>query len=434
MKEISLNQLQRNLQQRQASGWLLRLAQAIVCYALALTRDLFAGDLSLRAMSLVYTSLLSLVPLLALSFSLLKAFGVHDAMRGVLDQFLAPLGPEGERLSQHILGFVDNMKIGVLGSVGVVLLVYTAISLIHKVEASFNFAWEINHGRGLSQSFGDYLSVLLVGPLLVFSALGLTASIKSSNVISGLMQVEPFGTILVLGFKLVPYVLMCAAFSFVYGFIPNTRVKLRPAVIAGICAGVAWQAVSAAFATFVASAGNYNAVYSGFAIFIFLLIWLYIGWQVLLLGCRLAFYVQHPECLLPHPPPAYGSREGELLALTASREICRAFLDQQPPPLPAQLARRLRVAESALERALAPLLVSGVLAKTATNGGYLPARDLDQLSVATLWLHARGEEVALPEGEPAATFLARAEAAASVDTPSVKQWMQAVAVEPPKRD
>ncbi len=405
MKEISLNQLQRSLQQWQASGWLLRWLQVGASYALALLRDLFAGALSLRAMSLVYTSLLSLVPLLALSFSLLKAFGVHDAMRGVLDQFLAPLGPQGAELSQHILGFVDNMKIGVLGSVGVVLLVYTVISLIHKVEASFNFAWEIDHGRGLSQSFGDYLSVLLVGPLLVFSAMGLTASIRSSHVVARLMQIDPFGTALVLGFKLVPYLLMCAAFSFVYGFIPNTRVKLLPAVIAGICAGVAWQTASAAFATFVANAGNYNAVYSGFAIVIFLLIWLYVGWQVLLLGCRLAFYVQYPERLLPRPPPGYGSREGELLALTACREICRTFLDAQAPLPPAQLARHLRVTEAALERTLAPLLVSNVLAKTTVNGGYLPARDLDQLSVA-------------------AVFLARAEAAAGGDTLSVKQWLQ----------
>jgi len=432
MKEISLNQLQRALYQHRSSNRWLRMGQLVASYALALLRDVFAGDLSLRAMSLVYTTLLSLVPILALSFSLLKAFGMNNALKGVLNEFLAPLGPQGAELSQNILGFVNNMKVGVLGSVGVILLVYTAISLIRKVEASFNFAWDIEHGRDISQVFSDYLSVLLVGPLLVFSALGLTASIKSGHVVGSLMQVEPFGTMLVFGFKLLPYALICGAFSFVYGFLPNVRVRWQPAVIAGICAGVAWQAASVVFATFVARSGKYNAIYSGFAIAIFLLIWVYVAWQVLLLGCRLAFYLQYPERLLPHPQPAYGSRKSELLALTAYGKICRAFLDQQSPPLPAQLARRLQVTESALARALAPLLVSGVLAKTTVNGGYLPARDLDQLSVAALWLLTRGDEIVPPGGESAAVFLARAEAAAGGDTLSVKQWLQAEADVLPK--
>lgn len=402
-------------------------------YTLALLRDVFAGELSMRAMSLVYTTLLSLVPILALSFSMLKAFGMSNGLKGVLNNFLAPLGPQGAELSRHVLGFVDNMKVGVLGSVGVILLVYTAISLIRKVEASFNFAWEIKHGRDLSQMFSDYLSVLLVGPLLVFSALGLTASLKSSHVVGGLMQVEPFGTILVFGFKLLPYALICGAFSFVYGFLPNTRVRWQPALIAGVCAGVAWQAASVAFATFVSSAGKYNAIYSGFAIAIFLLIWLYVAWQVLLLGCRLAFYLQNPERLLPHPPPQFASRESELLALTACEHIFRCFLVAQPPPTAAQLSRRLGVAEETLHRVLAPLLSSGVLAQIV-GGGYLPARDLDQFSVATLWLHARGDEVVPPEGEPAAAFLTRAEAAASADAPSVKQWLQRSAEGSSKRN
>ncbi|MDE2148613.1 MAG: YihY/virulence factor BrkB family protein [Gammaproteobacteria bacterium] len=390
MISAPFQRLQGYLWNREPGAWPARLGLQVARYALALLRDLFAGELSLRAMSLVYTSLLSLVPLLALAFSVLKAFGVHDALISVLTRFFAPLGPEGMVLARRVAGFVDNMKIGVLGSVGVGLLVYTAISLIHKVEASFNFAWGIGRGRALQQRFGDYMSVLIVGPLLVFSALGLTATIKNSHVVASLMRVEPFGSILVSGFKLMPYALIWAAFSFLYAFIPNTRVRAAPALIAGLCAGVAWQAASAVFATFVANAGNYNAVYSSFAILIFLLIWLYVGWQVLLLGCRLTFYLQHPQRLRAHAVPEPGSREREVLALAAVAVVGARFVAGRPPVADAELARELGVMPSALARALAPLLGAGVLAQGA-DGALLLARDPQSIDLRQLWLTARGQ-------------------------------------------
>lgn len=401
---------------------LLRLTR----YVWALLRDLLGGELSLRAMSLVYTSLLSLVPLLALGFSVLKALGVHDALSRALLQFLAPLGAEGATLAHHIVGFVDKMKVGVLGSVGMGLLVYTAISLIHKVESSFNFAWEIGRSRGLSQRVGDYLSVLVVGPLLVFSALGLTASIKNSHIVGLLSQIEPFGTMLILGFKLVPYALMCGAFSFLYGFIPNTRVQLRPALIAGLFAGIAWQAASVAFATFVANASNYNAVYSGFAIVIFLLIWLYMGWLILLLGCRLSFYLQNPRRLRPHPMPEPGNRDCEALALSAIAEVGGRFLAARPPASVAGLSRDLGVMPETLVRVLAPLLASGILIRTADDA-LLLARDPQSLDLRQLWQSMRSAPVpgdAPSAAAPACELLSALETdSARLAGHSLRDWL-----------
>src|ERR1700741_4214477 len=110
-------------------------------------RDFSEGQLSLRAMSLVYTTLLSLIPLLAISFSVLKAFGVHNEIAPFLSNFLTPLGPAKEEVIGRIVEFIDNTKVGVLGSLGLAMLIYTVISLIQKVEDSFNYIWKVNTPR-----------------------------------------------------------------------------------------------------------------------------------------------------------------------------------------------------------------------------------------------------------------------------------------------
>jgi tRNA-processing RNAse BN (EC 3.1.-.-) len=232
-----LDRLQARLRRRDHLPVALRWLMTLLEYALVLLRDLLEGEISLRAMSLVYTSLLSLVPLLALAFSLLKALGVHNGLDPLLRNFLAPLGPDAGQLADHIIGFVNNVKVGVLGSVGVGLLLWTAISLIYKVESAFNFLWEIPRSRGLPQRFSDYIAVLIVGPTLVFLALGVTASLRSSRVVASLHNVQLLGPVVLAAINVIPYLLMVAVFSFLYRFIPNTRVRLLPAAVGGVVAG-----------------------------------------------------------------------------------------------------------------------------------------------------------------------------------------------------
>ncbi len=125
----------------------------------AVVRDLGDGMLRLRAMSLVYTTLLSLVPLLAISFSVLKGFGVHNQIEPMLLNFLAPLGEKGVEITEYIITFVERIKVGVLGAVGLGLLVYTVVSLMQKIERSFNDTWHVTRHRSLAQRFSGYLSV-----------------------------------------------------------------------------------------------------------------------------------------------------------------------------------------------------------------------------------------------------------------------------------
>ena len=358
-------------------------------HAVALTRDLIDGEITLHAMSLVYTSLLSLVPLLALAFSLLKALGLHNNLQPLLLQFFAPLGAQAPELARSVVGFVNNMQVGVLGSVGVALLLYTSISMIHKVETSFNFLWNIPAARSLPQRLGEYLAMMIIGPTAVFLALGLTNSAINSALAERLQGIEPFGLALALFGRLIPYWLMIAALTFVYVYVPNTRVRFRAAGIAGIVAGIAWQAASAVFASFVSRATNYNAVYSGFAIVIFVLIWLYVSWLIVLLGCRLSFYLQNPRQLLVHRKPLAGSREFEGIALEVVAIAGRRFLRAEPAPTRRDLQRELGVPDFYVERAVAALIANGILIQSGE--GLFPACDLAALTIAELWRRVRGD-------------------------------------------
>jgi membrane protein len=261
-------------------------------------REFIEGQLTLRAMSLVYTTLLSIVPLLAISFSVLKAFGVHnEVVEPFLLKFLTPLGEKGEEITVQIIGFVENMKVGVLGSLGLGLLIYTIMSVIQKIEKAFNYIWRIKKPRTLARRFSDYVSVILIGPVLIFSAIGLTASFMSNTLVQKVVSIEPLGTLYYFIAGKSPYIIVCATFTFLYIFLPNTKVKLRSALVGGIFAGILWETAGWAFASFIVTSTKYAAIYSGFAIILMFMIWLYVSWLILLVGAQVSFYHQYPHFL-----------------------------------------------------------------------------------------------------------------------------------------
>jgi membrane protein len=269
-------------------------------------REFTEGQLTLRAMSLVYSTLLSIVPLIAISFSVLKAFGVHNqVVEPFLLKFLAPLGPKGEEITFNIIGFVENIKVGVLGSFGLALLVYMVISVIQKIEKAFNYIWRIKKSRSFARRFSDYISIVLVGPVLMFSAIALTASLTNTTIVKKLISIEPFGTLFYFVAEISPYIFVSAAFTFLYIFLPNTKVKFSSALVGGIFAGVLWETTGWAFASFIVSSTKYAAIYSGFAILVMFMIWLYLSWLILLVGAQISYYHQQAQgktCFFNHVP------------------------------------------------------------------------------------------------------------------------------------
>jgi membrane protein len=359
---------------------------AAIRMLVVLARQLLGGQLNLRAMSLVYTTLLSVVPLLAVSFSVLKGFGVHNQLEPVLLNFLNPLGPKGVEVAHNIISFVENVKVGVLGSLGLVFLLYTVVSLTQKVEASFNFVWQVERLRALAQRFSSYLTVILVGPLLMFTALGVTATVMNTSLVQYLMSVKPLGEVIVLGNRLIPYLLVIAAFTFIYMFIPNTRVKLVPAVVGGVVAGVLWQTSGWVFAAFVATSTNYAAIYSGFAILILLLIWLYLSWIILLLGAQVAFFVQHPQYVTREPVRFdLSNRLRERLALQLMFMVAEHHLNGRDPWTLDAFAQHLGLPMQPVDQVLRLMMDTGFLAETNEDPpAYLPRRDVETITLADL--------------------------------------------------
>ncbi|MDX1452588.1 MAG: YihY/virulence factor BrkB family protein [Oleiphilaceae bacterium] len=277
----------------QYSGLAEKIIRRAARILFAVIRDLINGQLTLHAMSLVYTTMLSVVPLLALSFSVLKAFNVQDKFTPMLYSFFEPMGEKGLEIHNNVLSFVENMKVGVLGAVGFVLLFYTVVSLVQKIERAFNTIWYAPELRSLSQRFSNYLSVILVGPALVVSALSVTASTMNSQLVKNLIAIEPFGSVIFAVSKIMPFLMIIGAFTFFYVLMPNTRVNLKSALMGGVVSGACWQGTSMLFTSFVVNSAKYDAIYSGFAVGILLLIWLYLNWLILLIGSSIAFYHQH---------------------------------------------------------------------------------------------------------------------------------------------
>jgi len=320
--------------------------------------------LDARAAGLVYTTLLSLVPFLAVMFSVLKAFGAHQQIEPMLNQMLEPLGPKGAEVTGQIVGFVDNLKVGVLGAVGVAGLFYTTYSLIDKIEQALNAIWRVKQGRTWARKFTDYLSVVLVGPVLVFTAVGLMASVRSNALVERLSELQPFGMLLVWAAELMPFILLGSVFTFIYKFVPNTQVTVRAAVIGGLTAAMLWGLAGEAFATFVAASGKYSAIYSSFAVLVLFLLWLSAGWLIVLLGAQVSFFVQHPaayrtQFLWQQDTPAFGER----LVLEMLTTMGRRHLRGEGPVKLTDLANELGVPPAIVEERVIQLVDQGLLGR-----------------------------------------------------------------------
>jgi membrane protein len=346
-------------------------------------REFSEGQVNLRAMSLVYTTLLSLVPLLAVSFSVLKAFGVHNLLEPLLTNFLTPLGPRGVEITERVIGFVENLRVGVLGSLGLALLIYTVVSLIQKIEDAFNYIWKIKKPRSLARRFSDYMSVILVGPVLIFSAIGLTASIMSSGVVQRIIAMEPFGTAVFYMGKLIPYVFVCAAFTFIYIFVPSVKVRFRSALVGAIFAGVLWQSAGWGFASFIVTSTKYAAIYSGFAILIMFMIWLYISWLILLVGAQVTFYHQYPQFLFVKKGELLlSSRLKERLGLLVMFLIGSNHYQDGPPCTLNTLVGRLGLPVEPVQDVLTVLEKSRLVVESADEpAAYLPGKDIETITL-----------------------------------------------------
>lgn len=350
------------------------------------SKDIWDGELTLRAMSLVYTTLLSLIPLLAISFSVLKGFGVHREIEPFLISYLAPLGEKAEEIGHLLVAFVENTNVAVLGYVGFALLFFAIVSLLQKIELAFNFVWHVTLNRSFTDRIRDYLALVIVGPTLMFAATGVWASILGTNIMEQIGRTRPLGWLLNAMTHALPVFLVIIAFTFIYIFVPNVKVRWPPALIGGIVAGILWNIGGVGFAIFVGNSANYSAIYSSFAAAVFFMIWLYVAWMILLIGGSISFYVQNPTCVSKTRQPSFlSNRIKEKLALAIAVAVGRRFYSDEPPHTAASLTRQLCVPASAINVALAALEAKGLIARGSEEAAsFFPAHAWDTVSVGDL--------------------------------------------------
>ncbi len=363
--------------------WLVYLLKLIY----ATVRGFTENELTLRAMSLVYTTILSIVPLLAFSISILKAFGVvENQLEPFLNNFLDPLGEKGTEITTQILEFINKINFGVLGVVGLLLLIYTSVSLIMKIEDSLNHIWNIKRGRSIIRRLSDYITILLIGPVLMFSAIGLTASFESNAIVQKVLSVEPLGMLLLLGAKLIPYLFVFLVFTFIYVVIPNTKVKFKSAFIGGAIAGIAWQTTGWVFAISVAKSTKYAAIYSSLAVLILFMIWIYVNWLILLIGAQIAYCHQNLETLdLGKSIFQLSGKVKEKLSFMVMYLIGYNFYHNKEKWTEETLAAHLGLPSDPIEQTIKELENKNLILEVGEDSPYyVPARSIEAIKLAEI--------------------------------------------------
>lgn len=370
------------------------LALRILRYPYAILRDLARGQINLYAMGLVYATLLSLVPLLAFAFAILKAFGAHHELEPVILEFFKPVGMHAQELTQRVMDFADSVSTGIVGSVGLALLLWTLLGTIKKVEDGFNYLWRVEHARSFARRVTEYVALLIVGPIVIVSFLGMSHRAFDSAS-AGINRYMPFADRMMdWALQVSPFIMVGAIFTAVYMFVPNTKVKWKPALIGGVTAGVLWAVVGKLFTGLVVASTRLSVVYAGFALIVASLIWTYFGWLILLIGAQLSFYVQNRNYLrLGLVELRLSAVQRETLTLKVMYLIARSYCtgDGKQRWTVDTLAHELGMPGIGISRIVSALETAHLL--TVTDDEHLlPARDLGSIPIQEIMDIARNEK------------------------------------------
>ncbi len=345
----------------------------------------------LRASALTFYSLLSIVPVFAMAFGVAKGFGLEN----ILQQQILEKLPGQEEVLTRIIGFahalLENTRGGVVAGVGVAVLFWTVIKVLGNIERSFNDIWGIKEPRRLGRKFSDYLSVLLICPILIIVASGATVFITTQVkfILEKTALLGAISPLILFLLKILPYTIIWILFSFIYVFMPNTRVNLKSGIIAGIIAGSIYQVVQWAYIAFQVGVAKYNAIYGSFAALPLFLVWLQTSWLIVFFGSEISFahqnvefYEFEPDCL---QTSHYFRR---LLSLHVAGFIVKNFVQAKPPFTSAGISHTLEIPVRLLRELLYELVRAGILSEVKTEGykelAYQPARDPDGLTVKSV--------------------------------------------------
>ena len=342
----------------------------------------------LRASALTFYSLLSIVPVVAMAFGIAKGF----AFEKILEEKILERFPGQEEVLLEVFEFANamlaNTKGGLVAGVGVILLFWAIIKVLGHIERSFDDIWAVKKERSFSRKVTDYLSVMLVAPVLLVLSSGATVFITTQlGEISKRFDVLGIlGSVVFVLLEITPFAIMWVLFAFLYLFMPNRRVNRRSGLVAGIIAGTVYVVVQMAYVKFQVGVANYNAIYGSFAALPLFLTWLQLSWLIVLAGAEISCIHQHADALEFGPDSRRASHSfRRLLALRIVNHVSRKFATGEVPLTAAGVSESLEIPRGLTEELLEELAESGILIEADRHGrdeaAYVPARDTDLLTV-----------------------------------------------------
>ncbi|MFW5488651.1 MAG: YhjD/YihY/BrkB family envelope integrity protein [Desulfovibrio sp.] len=340
----------------------------------------------LRAAALSYTTVLSIAPFLAVAFSISKALGLQNTE--YIRSLLMRASAGRAAMVDQILTYVDQTNVKTLGTLGLVILLFSVISLMGTIESAFNDIWGIKKGRRMWRKFTDFFSVTLICPVFVLAGVSLTVSLENDSLVQSLLDITAFNYLHLGIIKIAPYIMIGLALTVLYVFIPNTKVKIVPAVVGGIFAALLWQSAQWAYITYQIGASNYNAIYGSFAQFPLFLVWLYISWSIVLLGSEIGYAIQHAKSFAGELRAEHVSRrERDHIGVLVMLLMTADFETGRRPEGASNVAARLKVPAETVAGVLADLHTNGmVLPLEGDDHAYALARDPDQVRLLDIIL------------------------------------------------
>ncbi|BDG09445.1 hypothetical protein AMPC_25580 [Anaeromyxobacter paludicola] len=351
----------------------------------------FSNRITVRAAALTYYSVLSIVPFLAFAFAILKGFGAYESfieksVRPYLHQTFGD-NPALLGATEKILQFVQRTNFSTLGAVGLLILLYTSVSLLSSVEDTLNDIWGAKTRRTLLRQVTDYVTLLVTTPLLILAAGTAATAAQSSRVVEFLRDVSGIGAVIDFLLRFTSVAVVGVAFFALYLILPNVRTRRLSCAIGALVAAVLWQVALVLYVQLQVGVSSYNALYSVLSALPIFLVWTYVSWLVVLVGAQVAASHQN-EGLVRQRLRAQQADQAlrETLAVVVGAHVAREFLRGGPWRAQARLSELVDVPALAIEETLQALVRAGLLARADVGGavGYLPGRDLDRIRVSDL--------------------------------------------------
>ncbi len=345
----------------------------------------------LQASALTFYSILSIVPLVAMAFGIAKGFGFQTLLeKQMLEKF-----PGQEEVMTRIFDFarslLETTKGGVIAGIGIVFLLWTVIKLLSHIEHSFNNIWEVKTPRAYGRKFSDYLSIVLISPLLVIlsSSAAVFITTQITLITEKVALIGVFSPVIFVILKFVPYCLVWILFIFIYILMPNTKVNFSSGSIAGILAGTIYQIAQFGYIYFQVGMSRYNAIYGSFAALPLFLIWIRLSWLIVLFGAEISFAYQHVDTYEFEPDCRWISRSFKrLLTLNIARLVISNFSKGERPLTASNISFALEIPIRLVRQILHELVEAGILSNTDIKENkelaYQPGRHINTITIKSI--------------------------------------------------